>query len=383
MSQEYSEDGVNWTKHPTTATAYERTIDNFEKGWNKESIGTLLKQGAAINSRIEYSVDDGYSFVPFRLSDYAAENAARIYTMLQRNYQVRSLKITQIGKPKVKATAGMSFFNSVNQAEAQQANKTPRIQTTTATVYRHKEGAYGFTESGLHLIQRQHPDVIDIMEVDRKVVFDMNTPNYNVERMSLEGQKRNAAQLRVRGFVFRFYTHDYSGVQHWWPVLKAANPQLNPAEFMVIKCARVFDAEMDQFFDQLGPTMAVLGGKYVVGWRNRFKFGDTWLAPIQFRDQIEKRIRAKGGAIQVAEVVPNIETKKEEIRFDAEEVNPKYIMQIKTHLKELIQVGSNEDIMDNLLKVIDFRNKCVDELKDLNKVIEEARDKVKGNISHG
>jgi len=208
----------------------------------------------------------------------------------------------------------------------------------------------------------------------------MDAPNENAELFSAEGEKRNKAQLRVRGFVFRFlHPDDVPNINHWWPVLKQSNPATDPNNYIVVKSARLYDNEMDQFFEGLGPIVAVMGTQYILGWKNRTKFGDTWLMPADAYENLEKRLRAKGAFIEVGNHVEN----KKEVSFTTAEVNPNYIMQIRESFKEIVRIGSDQQIMDHLLQVVDFRNKCVDELKDLNKVIEEARDKVKEHISNG
>jgi hypothetical protein len=381
---EYSEDGVNWVKYQTDRSAYERTIDNFRSDWSKANIqATITKLG---NTRIEYSQDGGYSWVPFRFSQSLEENAARIFTMLQRNYEVRSLKIKQIGTVQVttNTSSSGSFFRSANIAMSSSGQTKPaKISYHDVYVYRGVGGAYYFSDVEPKTMLAARSSDLLIVKINQTTVYSMEAPNFNGEWFSPDGDKRNKAQLRVRGFVFRFlHPDDVPSIFHWWDVLKQSNPAININDYIVVKSARLYDREMDQFFEGLGPICAVMGTQYILGWKNRYKFGDTWLMPADAYDNLEKRLRAKGAFVETMPQPTNVENKKE-VSFTPAEVNPAYIMQIRENFREIVRIGTDQQIMDNLLKVVDFRNKCVDELKELNKVIEEARDKVKEHIGNG
>lgn len=368
--KQYSEDGGNWTDKPSGYDAYERAILDFERGWTKEQIRACF----TLNSKVEYSTDDSYSWVPFRFSDSADENAARIFTMLQRDYKVRRVVIKQLGKPKVTDSmqSSGSFFRAANVANGN--SKQHRVETRTVYVNRQDGGQYTFTDTNPHNGEL-------ICTVKQKIIFNMDTPNENEIIYSPAGEVRNKSQMRVRGFVFRFLPADLvHGVEHWWPILRNTNPTIDPKDYVVVKCARVWDDEMDPFFDGLGPVMVVISNKYILSWRTRNKFGDTWLMSKQFQKMAEDRIRAKGGMIETPST-SNLQLEKDKSHPYTAEVSPEYIMGIKENFQKIVEVGSDQQIMDSLIKVVDFRNRCVDELKELNKVIEEARNKVRENAN--
>ena len=384
---EFSDNGVDWFADPGDR-AYKRVIRPFNPSWDREQCEFFL--GLRENARIEYSQDGGYSWTPFR-TGYAREDAARIYTMMQRNYQVRFLQISQIGQIKVtdtqSPTAG-SFFAAVNRAQQSSMMgsgiKVPRVTTDNMYIFRMSDGEYVFDRERAYWVDTMN--AIEITRIERKTVYDMKIPNENVEHPTGEGLKRNQAALRVRGFLFEMYdAKDETGLAHWWPVILGSNKDFKAEDYMVFKSARLYDAEMDQFFMNIGASpIAVISGKYVVGWGNRFKMGDTWLLKKDVCQAAVNRILAKGGRISGPRVERQLIQRQNEknlgVQFTTAEVEPGYIMQIRLALEEMVRVGDNQQIMDSLIKVVDFRNKCVDELKALNASIDAARAQVQANL---
>src|SRR5215467_9774418 len=97
---EVSNDGIDWVQydrhiHKAEDYRFIRTIDTIDKSWSRDQIEKWLQdKQRASGARIEYSMDDGYSYQPFRLGRH--DDAARIWTVVQQHrYVVRAMTLTE------------------------------------------------------------------------------------------------------------------------------------------------------------------------------------------------------------------------------------------------------------------------------------------------
>lgn len=348
------------------------------KDWDRAEIAKwydadVIKCGA----KVQYSTNGGITWLPFQFARHRDEDITRIFVLANRGNLVREIKQEKVNVTSEQAQAlnpTSTFMNSVAKAQAKPAPGS-RHSTDTVNVFRTENGGYWFSPLDTKAFQLNEPSAQRVCVINRTTYYDAVTPNTNdVGQVQLHpGQGQ--ATLRQLGYVFRFTpASEDRSIAHWWPVLKASNPNFKPEEWLTIRCARHYDDSLDEVFKNVGSIVSVSGGKWIWGWSKRFKIGDTWLAPLAAKAIITNRITAAGMALEPLYA----QTSNSVVLTDntQAEVTPEYIMGIRQSFEELLQTGDQSAIIDHLFRVIEFRNKCVDELKELNKAIEKARDLV-------
>jgi len=351
------------------------------KDWTKEDISKwynndVIKEGA----KVQYSMDGGQTWLPFQFARQRDEDVNRIVTLAWRGNLIRDIK-----QEKVKVTNEQAqvlnptstFMNSVAKA---QARPTPgsRHGQDQVHVYRTDGGAYWFSPVEIRLFQQTQPSAVDVSVVTRTTYYDSITPNTNEVRVVELHPGQQSAALRQLGYVFRLMPAvEDSHISHWWNVLVASNPQFKTEEWLSVRCARHYDESLDATFNNLGQILSVVGGKWIWGWQKRHKLGDTWIFPIHMKDQLVKRMVAAGMAVEPTTNIAPIERNSVLLADNSTaEVTPEYIMGIKDTLEELLRGGDKSAIIEALFKVVEYRNRCVDELQELNKTIAKAKEVV-------
>lgn len=350
------------------------------KDWSIEEIGKWYDEDVERpKAKIQYSGNGGVTWLTFQFSRYRNDDIARIFTLAQRGNLVREIK-----QEKVKVTNEQAqvlnptstFMNAVAKAQAHPAPGSRHSQDIV-NVFRTENGGYWFSPLDLNAFQLNEPSAQKVCQVSRTTYYDAITPNVNAINHVELHQGQTQATLRQLGYVFRLtdaYTSE--SVRHWWPVLQAANQQLKPEDCLVVKCARHFDDSLDDTFRNLGNIVSVAGGRWIWGWSKRFKFGDTWIMPLESKTTLINRIAAAGMAIEP--VTTHVDNSITLADNSTAEVTPEYIMGIRENFEELLAIGDKQKIIDALFQVMEYRNRCVDELKELNKAIEKAREIVSG-----
>lgn len=349
------------------------------KDWSKQEVAKWFDADVAPhNARVQYSSNGGVTWLPFQLTGRDLNDVTRIITLLQRDNLVRDIKQEKIKVTNEQAQVlnpTSTFMNSVAKAQATSTTGT-RSSKDSVHIYRTPNRDYWFSQLPLEEFRKAQPSAVDVSLVTRTTFYDGITANTNeVTNVKLhEGQA--TVVPRQLGYVFRLMPAEKDNrIIHWWPVLSASNPNnpdLNdPTKWLSVRCARHYDTSLDDIFQNIGPILSVVGGKWVWGWNKRFKFGDTWIVSANQRDTIVNRIKAAGMAVEPTSVT----TENDPANY-AVEVTPEYIMGVRQQLEQLLQVGDKPAIIEALFKIIAYRNHCVDELKELNKTIEHAREVV-------
>lgn len=364
---DYSNDLVEWhiarSFEVGSEYTYMRYMEEFDKNWDRQKIFDVLEQAVTKKSRIEYSQDGGFSWVPLR-TQRLPEDAARVSTMLQRNYGVRILQITNMKEGK-SMTGGMierinSQINPQYHATPQQ-KRPPRVDTVS--VYLTDDSKYVFSKLAQKLANAEL-----ISRITHTTYYDMRTPNEN--RVAFEGLDRS---LAAQGYIFRI--RPFSEIAAEFPDWQAVLNLPLEADYMLCQCARTYDATLDAIFATDIEVHALLGGKYAANRYNASKLGDTWIFPKSQLATVLHRIEQSSCYIEALSK-PKIHQEAIQVNHLTGEFTPEYIMTIRTQLAELISVGDNETLTDALFNTIEYRDKCVDEIRELNKVITQAKEKL-------
>jgi len=270
-------------------------------------------------------------------------------------------------------------MNSVAKAQAAATVSGSKHSDDNVNVFRTQGGSYWFSPVPLDEFRKTQPSAELVSIVTRTTYYDSMTANTNSVLVKGLHPGQVVPVPRQLGFVFRLVPAVQNRqIAHWWPVLTVANPNFKPDDWLSVKCARHYDQDLDQIFHNIGDTLAVVGGKWIWGWNKRYKMGDTWIVPYTAGDALIKRITGAGMAVEPIPPTPPAEHNPVSMVSHSAELTPEYVMGIRENLEELLRIGDKTQIIDSLFKVIEFRNKCVDELKELNKTIDKAREVIHG-----
>jgi len=350
-----SKDQTDWEDYKKGVTRIEefrwiRTIEYVEKSWSAASINVWLGQKRLQpNVHIEYSTDDGYSYVLFRLGPPGAkEDGHRIFTIVNNNrYKVRAVAIAE----------NHNILNTVLQSYngAPSQEKIPAIRTDHRWVQ--------FRESK-YLILKKKPETY-ICEIEHRIPMSLTMGNQNMVTMG--NDPNYGLEPADQGHVY--YLQDCQSLPFKWKVVIEAHlkKQIDPKDWTWVESARVYDNETVTYSDGIF-AMAVLSDKYYVSTVGNVveKIGSHFLIPrSESKNFIESINRVMGfaayGTLQTSYVREKQEDLLERIKV------------VKDELRSAVASRDVEKILNTLFDSMEFRDKAVDELKDLNTVIAEAR----------
>lgn len=351
----------------------------IRKDWSLEEIGKWYDADVERpKAKVQYSTNGGVTWLPFQFARQRNEDITRIFTLAQRGNLVREIKQEKVVVTNEQAqilNPTSSFMNSVAKAQARPAAGS-RHSVDHVNVFRTDGGAYWFSALPVEHFRQAQPTASLVSVIERTTYYDAVTANTNVVKGLKLHTGQQTAALRQLGYVFRLQpANDDRHIAHWWPVLTISNPHFKPEEWLSVRCARHYDESLDETFNNLGQIISVVGGKWIWGWSKRYKLGDTWIVPLNVQDTLTKRITAAGMAIEPTVAISAPEHNPVILADNTKaEVTPEYIMNVRESLEEMLKTGDKAATIDMLFKVVEYRNRCVDELKELNKVIEKARD---------
>jgi hypothetical protein len=367
MQVEVSTDRANWLPYERgrtdiTKIKYIRHIDNVESNWSRNQIGIWLQEKRKNGGTIEYSVDDGFSYQPFRLG--RPDDAARIFTVMQNTkYRVRSITVSEnesyVAPPEVgKAAAFLERAYNPNGTE-----KKPRVKHEFRWVY--------YDENRNTLVSKA-PVPHYISKITQEIPMTLGTPNTNKVE---PGDQWDASPIGLpagRGHVYTLepcthLTDNWISVlsSHW----RRPKEAINPNDFIWVESARSYDIETRDL-SQLVFAWAVLSDKYYVdNTGNQLeKIGSRFLIHkeqlLTFRDSINDG----GGYATYNEYSNTIERDS-----PAEHDLVGAIMSAKNELQAAIDSHDPEKLALALFEGSQFRDKAVDELKEFRLVLSEAR----------
>jgi hypothetical protein len=273
----------------------------------------------------------------------APEDGARIFSIVQNNrYKVRAVTVTENTNTVSGAIAG--FY----------APKEIPVRTDTRWVT-FANDKYG--------ILKKKPSIY-VCEVQHRIPMSLTVENTNT---ALQGNDamwgRNPADM---GHVY--YLQDCQSLPFKWKTVIEAHQKkmIDPTEWTWVESARVYDFETVTLCDSIF-SMAVLSDKYYVdSVVNPTKIGSHFLIRQSEAQSFIKSINDKFGFAAYGTLQTSYVREKQSDLLER-------ITVVKDELRSAVQSRDIEKILNVLFDSIEFRDKAVDELKELNQVIGEAR----------
>jgi len=361
---EVSNDKASWIQYERTKTRIEdyqwvRAIEYVERSWSRAQIeGWLNTQSRNRDIRIEYSMDGGFSYQPFRLGH--ADDSARVFTIVQNHkYMVRGMALTENTSyvPPVDNSKAQAFLNA---GYSPTGEKRPRSQTIKRWIT--------FDENGYHILKSvpYDPGLIVSM-VEQHIPFTLKEPNVNTFTAGPASLTHATPEKVIRGHVYEV-SPCHSLTFNWRSVMTAhRRASANADDWAWVESARTYDQET---YNMTSPctALAVLSDKFYVdnSGKQFDKIGCKFLIPRHMADTFIRRVNSEGGyAVWIDHIV---EQEQRQIAGGLEN-----IMAVKEELKEAIASRNADILARKLFEVIEFRDRCIDELKDLNIVLGDAR----------
>src|SRR5215831_3699793 len=359
---EVSNDKTNWYQYERTRTKIEdyqwiRAIDYVSRTWSRSQIeGWLQTQSRNKDIRIEYSMDGGFSYVPFRLG--SADDSARVFTIVQNaKYTVRAMALTanESYVPPVDNTRAQAFLNAGYNPSGE---KKPRSQTIKRWVV---------VEDGSILIKKSPPfepsNIVCLVEQH----IPMTLKESNTNTVTLGPMILNQGDPVHQGHVYNI-SPCHSLTFNWRSVMTAHRRANAKAEYWAwVDSARTYDQET---YNMTTPctALAVLSDKfYVDNTGKQFdKIGCKFLIPRHMAETFINRINDSGGYAVWQDTINEPEQQSSNRGLED-------IMAIKEELKEAIASRNADVLAKKLFEVVEFRDRAIDELKDLNIILGEAR----------
>ena len=359
---EVSNDKASWVQYERTRTKIEdyqwvRAIEYVERSWSRAQIeGWLNTQSRNREVRIEYSMDGGFSYQPFRLG--AADDSARVFTIVQNHkYMVRGMALTENTSyvPPVDNSKAQAFLNA---GYSPTGEKKPRSQIIKRWVT---------LDNGYHILKTVPYDPGEIVcMVEQHIPFTLKEPNRNVVTAG-PASLNLFPNKAIEGHVYEV-SPCHTLTFNWRSVMTAhRRANANAEDWVWVESARSYDQET---YNMTSPctALAVLSDKFYVdnSGKQFDKIGCKFLIPKHMADTFIKRVNSEGGyAVWLDRIV---EQEQRQIAGSLEN-----IMAVKEELREAIASRNADVLARKLFEVVEFRDKAIDELKELNIVLGEAR----------
>jgi hypothetical protein len=172
-----------------------------------------------------------------------------------------------------------------------------------------------------------------------------------------------------------YYLKDVDSLPFKWQTVLDTHTRthVNASQWTWVESARVYDNETYEYSDGLY-AMTVLSDKYFVnnttGYQ-RAKIGNVFLIKRSIAQDFIKNINARlGYAAYTSHLAPSFTTYVREKQSDLLE----RITVVKDELEAAIASRNLDKIAMTMFDAMEFRDKAVDEIKALNKIITKARE---------
>lgn len=354
---EVSNDQSDWQIYERGRTRIEeyqwvRTIETVNKAWSRVQIEQWLREKFKnTGTHIEYSMDDGFSYQILRVNPRGApEDAARIYTIVNNaRYSVRS--ITQSEN-----TSYITPMTSITSIMNQNNPTTPAVKTKT-------ELRWVRFEDDKYLIFKHSPGNDVASRIEHTIPMSLSVPNTNTVILGT-GSRNNPADMGHVYWLEPCTTLTFN----WQNVITAhRKSRPDPRELVWVESARTYDNETMRLGGNIF-AMSVLSDKYYVDSTGQYaKIGSRWLIHITHVDDFVNNINNAGGFAYYSHVAKPEEPKRNLDLLES-------IMSVKTELKAAIEARDSTILTKVFFEACEFRDKAVDELKELNVVIGKARE---------
>jgi hypothetical protein len=347
-----SKDQTDWEEYRRGTTRIEefrwiRTLEYVERSWSGASINVWLGQKRLQpNTHIEYSTDDGYSYVIFRLGPSGTkEDGARIFTIVNNNkYKVRAVTLTE------NQNVLTNVIQSYNGGAPQE--KVPAIRTDHRWVVRHNKK--------FDILKKKPLDYI--CEIEHRIPMSLSMQNENHVTI----HDPSAIVPAELGHVY--YLQHCATLPFKWQVVMSSHMKrtIDAMDWTWVESARVYDNETVTFSEGIF-ACAVLSDKYYVATNGQSgKIGSHFLIQRKDADLFIKTINSHDGYAAFGTLQTSYVKEKQEDLLERIKV-------VKDELRSAVASRDVEKILNTLFDSMEFRDKAVDELKDLNTVIAEAR----------
>jgi hypothetical protein len=357
---EISTDRINWYPYERGRTdinkfKYVRTLDYVDKNWSRIQVGIWLKEKRKANNMlVEYSMDDGFSYQPFKLG--RADDEARIYTVVQNTkYKVRSIIMTT-NETYVAPNPKVSAFleNGLNPSE-----KKPRVKHDYRWIVM-GDGEFTIAKS---------PPAHYVSKITQEIPMTLAQPNTNKIESGDQWADNNPIS---RGHVYvlepcAHLTDNWLNVlaSHW----KKYKDTIKPEDYVWVESALAYDHDTRDMSNYVF-AFAVLSDKYYVdnSGAQYSKIGSRFLIGIDQLPTFLQAINGNGGYAYYNSTGNTIERDS-----PSEHDLVGAIMSVKAEMQAAIDSRDPERLAQALFDGTQFRDKAVDELKDFTIVLSELR----------
>lgn len=367
ITTEVSHDQQDWAPYERGKTRIEeyqyiRHIDTADRSWSRRQIEVWLNEKSRVGgTRIEYTSDDGFSWMVFRRG--RADDAARLFTLLQnKGYSVRAMTLTE------NSTYVPGQLESILNTQPAMGNGMqtlpngqPPIKTKTERrwVIQDQPGVF-------HIAKHVTNADLSVSAIDHKIPFSLSAPNSN-EVIAHAMRGLSTAPI-YEGHVYELEPCQFF-TANWDRVLTAHRKvREKPQDWYWVECARVYD---DQAYDMSGYifAMSVLSDKFYVENDTPLhasKIGSRWLIRTADVSRFITNVNHNGGYARQTTIAPQpIEQHSEDI-WEA-------VTRAKEQLRQAIDQRDPQLIATYLFDCVDIKDKAVAEIEDLIKTIQDAR----------
>lgn len=372
ITTEVSHDQQDWMPYERGKTRIEeyqyiRSIDTADKSWSRRQIDIWLNEkDRQPGTRIEYTHDDGFSWVTFRRG--RADDAARIFTLLQnfsKGYAVRAMTLTENS---VFVTSQLN--NILNSQPGMQNGPTPYQQlgqTPPKVRTEHRWVAQSDPRVLIYSIAKTKPPVLSqVSEIEHKIVLSMSAPNEN-RVVSKIGMGSLTMAPTFDGHVYELEPC-ISLPSAWLDVLRAHRKQMTrPSDWYWVESARLYDNEAQDISGGIF-AMTVLSDKYYVENDTSLhasKIGSRWLIAAADAGKFIHNVNMHGGFARQLTNVQQVEPITEDIW--------ETVTRAKEQLKHAIERRDPQMIATYLFECVDVKDKAVKEVEALIEIIQQAR----------
>jgi len=313
-----------------------REIEDVPQLIDRDGIEDWLRKHDNPTTKIEYSTDGGFSFVPLRRK-FIEEDSGRIYTMRKMGYQVRSIEITD-----------MSIAGAISSGGSQ---TRPPVKTidTVSYIYR-DQTEYKWTST-------PRPDQISVVTQHVPLSMSMRNQNEYVSRLSDPISQGHIYLITLINSESQLDKLEASIIEE--------KTGKKVTDFASVFAPRCFDEDTENLLLQ-NYACNVISHKYFVSTKeNKFKIGPRFFIYKAAVPTFANTVNTYGGAAYVGYSEAQLKLPDKNLK--------EVIVEQEKKLREAIQSGDLETLSNGIFEAIQFRDQAVDALSAFNATIKEAR----------
>ena len=327
-----------------------RHLDTVERSWSQGQLnGWLTQKRGQTGTHIEYSTNNGFSWQIFRTA-YSKEDAYRLYTIVQnKGYIVRAVTLTE---------------NQSNQSQLSNAIQSFSLPQPADVRSKTEHRWVSFDNDAYHILKYQ--PAVYVCHIVHKIPMSLSIMNENV----IERGNDPTAGLNPADNGHVYYLKDVDTLPFKWQTVLDTHTKshVNAHDWTWVESARVYDNDTYEYSDGLY-AMTVLSDKYFVDTvgGQRYKIGNVFLIKRSFAQDFIKNINARLGYAAYTSLSTTYIREKQSDLLER-------ITVVKDELEAAIASRNLDKIAMTMFDAMEFRDKAVDEIKALNKIITKARE---------